>query len=437
MLKLRTMLLTVMMLLVFIVSACSQQVQDDASTSQEKKVPVEIEFWYGLGGKLGEAMQQMIDKFNTSQDEVIVKGVVQGSYSETTQMLQAAIAARKVPAVALSSEREWAKRGLFAPLDEFIAVDSEFNAEDFVSAFLEQGEVDGKQYFLPMFGTTQVLYYRKDMLEKAGISPEQLKTWEGLAEAARKMTVKEGGEVKVYGWQPMWGSGNMIDAALSRGAQYLSEDGKTVMIDSKEWVDTWESFRRWIHDDRIMRIHHGGKGWEYWYRTIDYVMQGRAAGYTGSSGDQGDLDFNIVAAYPQPAWEGHTARPVAGALLAGIPAGAPPEQQEAAYKWLTFFSKTENTAQWSIKTGYIPVRTSALEDAEYKKFSETNPQIKVPLMQAATASSPFIDPTGGKIIDALSIAADKVQIENIPAETALKEAKETAQRELDKILGTN
>jgi multiple sugar transport system substrate-binding protein len=68
-----------------------------------------------------------------------------------------------------------------------------------------------------------------------------------------------------------------------------------------------------------------------------------------------------------------------------------------------------------------------------KAFSEQNPQSKVPLMQAAHASSPFRDPTGGKINDALKIAADKVQISNVPAAEALKEAQKTAQKELDKL----
>jgi multiple sugar transport system substrate-binding protein len=54
-------------------------------------------------------------------------------------------------------------------------------------------------------------------------------------------------------------------------------------------------------------------------------------------------------------------------------------------------------------------------------------------MQASHASAPFQDPTGGKINDALTIAADKVQIENIPAAEALKEAQQTAQAALDKL----
>jgi len=398
------------------------------------KQPVTIEFWYGLGGKLGENMQTLIEKFNASQQEVIVKPVVQADYSETGKKLQAAIASGDVPAAVLSSNVDWARKGYYASIDDLIAANPEFNAADVIPTFLEQGKVEGKQYFLPMYGTTQVMYYSKEALEKNGIKAEELTTWEALGEAAAKMTVKSGGKTTFYGWEPMWGADNMIDATLSKGGSILSEDGKTVTIDSAEWIDTWEQFRKWIHEDQIMRIHYGGQGWEYWYKTIDDVMKGNAAGYTGSSGDQGDLDFEKLAAMEQPGWEGvGEGKPVASAIQAGIPAKASPEQQQAAFKWFSFFMSPENTAFWSMNTGYIAVRQSALEDPAFVEFSAANPQSTIPLKQAAHASEPFQDPTGGKINDALKIAADKVQISNVPAAEALKEAQATAQRELDKL----
>ena len=43
------------------------------------------------------------------------------------------------------------------------------------------------------------------------------------------------------------------------------------------------------------------------------------------------------------------------------------------------------------------------------------------------------NPTGGKILDALSIAADKVELENVPAQEALDEAQKTAQEALDAL----
>ncbi|BBI35477.1 ABC transporter substrate-binding protein [Cohnella abietis] len=404
------------------------------NSAPEVKKPVTIEFWYGLGGKLGDHMKTLINEFNASQQEVIVKGIVQADYTETEQKLQAAIAAGKVPAAVLASNVDWARKGYFAPLDELMAEYPDYNKEDFVQTFMTQGQVDGKQYFVPMYGTTQVMYYRKDLFEKAGIKAEEVKTWEDLAAAAAKMTVKANGKTTVYGWEPMWGYENMVDAVLSKGGRVLSEDGKTVLINTPEWVETWSLFSKWIHEDGIMGIHSGGQGWEYWYKTIDDVMKGQAAGYTGSSGDQGDLDFTQLGAMEQPGWAGvGEGKPVANGIMAGIPAKASPEEQQAAFKWFAFFNNAKNTAFWSMNTGYIAVRQSALNDPDFAAYSEKNPQSKIPLMQAAHGSAPFQDPTGGKITDALKIAADKVQIEKIPAEKALKEAQETAQKALDKM----
>ncbi|PAQ15784.1 ABC transporter substrate-binding protein [Bacillaceae bacterium SAOS 7] len=428
-------MLTVLILLVGSLAACGNK-SKEASESNGNG-PVEIELWYGLGGNLGENMKKKIAAFNESQDEVKVVGVAQGEYQETFQKLQASIASGKAPAVALLSPdmiKGLANKNILASLDEMIKNDADINVDDFVQSFYKQGEVNGQQVALPAYGTTQVLYYREDVFEKAGISPDSLKTWEGLGEVAKKLTKKNGEETVFYGWEPMYGSLNLIDASLSHGGKIFSDDGKEIAFDSKEWIDTWEFFRKAIHEDKTMRIHHGGQGWEYWYKTIDDVMQDRAAGYTGSSGDQGDLDFTKVAAVPQPGWEGHEAKPFAETLMMTIPKNTPKEQQEAAYKWMKFFTSPENTADWSINTGYISVRESATETPVYKEFAEKNPQILVPLEQAKTATPYVIDPTGGKVYDALNKAADQVEIEGISAEKALKEAKVVAQEALDQAL---
>lgn len=409
-----------------------------ASDNTSNGKPVEIEYWYGLGGKLGDNMKALIDKFNQSQSKVHVTGVAQASYDDTFQALQAGIAAKKAPAVALVENiraNTLAQRGVLAPLDTLVANDKSFNPQDFVPSFYKQGQMNGKLYYLPAYATTQVLYYRKDLFAKANIDPDKaFATWESLAEAATKLTQKNGNEVAVYGWEPMWNQNNLIDATLSRGGKFLSEDGKKVTIDSPEWVDTWEFFRKAIFEQKIMRIHSGGQGWQYWYDTIGDVMKGKAAGYTGSSGDQGDLDFSIIAAHIQPGWTGHAPAPEAFSEALAIPAVTAPEQQAAAFELIKFLTSTETSAEWSMKTGYIGVRKSSTESQTFKEFATKNPQALVPFQQAMVSSPEFIDPTGGKILDALSKAADKVEIENVPAATALQQAQKDAQAALDKAL---
>ena len=155
----------------------------------------EIEFWYGLGGILGETMEEIIQSFNDSQDEIEVIGVQQSEYDETKKMIQAAVASGDVPATALMGPadlRQFASRGIIEPLDEYIKADKDFCPEDFVESFMTYCRLDNKIYALPVYGTTQVMYYRKDLFEKAGINPDEaFLSWQNLGEAATKLLVEK------------------------------------------------------------------------------------------------------------------------------------------------------------------------------------------------------------------------------------------------------
>jgi multiple sugar transport system substrate-binding protein len=56
--------------------------------------------------------------------------------------------------------------GQIIPLDDFIAQDPNFHAEDFIqSIYTTYGLYDGKQYTIPYKPDTHIFYYRKDLLE--------------------------------------------------------------------------------------------------------------------------------------------------------------------------------------------------------------------------------------------------------------------------------
>ncbi|MDR2615772.1 MAG: extracellular solute-binding protein, partial [Oscillospiraceae bacterium] len=311
--------------------------------------PVELSFWYAGGKTAAGVLSEIVDDFNLSQESWRISTVTQADYTETYQKLQAGIAGGSAPSLALldpTSATSLAVKGLLEDLAPLIGADSSFDEGDYIEAFTAPGKLpDGTVFALPAYGTTQILYYNIAAFDKAGINPDSIKTWQDLEAAARRMTVKEGGETVFYGWEPMWGVVNLIDASLSNGAKIFSDDGKSVLINSPEWVEVWESFRRWIHEDKIMTIHYGGQGWEYWYKTIDDVLQSKAGGYTGSSGDQADLDFDIVAALEQPGWGANPSAPLAEALLLAIPKNDNDAVVNGAYEFMKFFTSPENQAK--------------------------------------------------------------------------------------------
>lgn len=394
-----------------------------------------VEFWYAGGKTAVGVIQDIVDKYNESQDKYEVKTVTQADYSETYQKLQAAIAGNAAPDLVLldpSAARTLDEKNLLTDLNAYTEKDSTFNKDDLIAAFYNQGtDEDGKQFALPAYGTTQVLYYNVQAFKDAGVDPESIQTWQDLGDAAAK--IKATGKYK-YGWEPMWGPDNMIDAAFSNGASVFSEDGKKVTINSQEWVDVFEQFRKWIHEDKTMAIHSGGQGWEYWYATIDDVIQNKAGGYTGSSGDQADLDFNVVQAMEQPAWSNNTkSQPTATALTMSVLNGSSDAEKQGAYEFLRYFMSVDSQVTWNTSVGYVAVNKQIMEDDTYKAFLEDHPQAAVPFKQAEHASLYPVDPTNGQVYDVLKIAADKVEIDNVSAKEALDEAQKTAQAALDAV----
>jgi multiple sugar transport system substrate-binding protein len=444
--RLPVLAIVVCMLIVSVLAGCGgkgAEKEDGASGAQEASVtaePIELAFWYAGGKTAVNVLSEIVDGFNSSQNSWHVTPVTQGDYTETYQKLQAGIAGGTAPDVALlgvGHATSLAEKGLLENLEPLISVDSNFAREDYLEALFGAGTLsDGTVFALPAYGTTQIFYYNIAAFEKAGIAPDSIKTWQDLEAAAKSMTVKDGGKTTFYGWEPMWGYPNLIDAALSNNAKVFSEDGKTVFINNQEWVDVWSAFGDWLNKDKIMAIHHGGQGWEYWYKTIDDVLQNKAGGYTGSSGDQADLDFSIVAAMEQPGWGSNPSMPSVDTLQLTAPkqSDANPDAVQGVYEFMKFFTTPENQAKWSMNTGYIPVRKSTTEVAEFKAYTDVNPQALVPMSQALHGSVLPIDPTGGKVYDALNVAADKVEIEGISAKDALDEAQKTAQAALDEAL---
>ena len=413
-------------------SSASEEKSEEAVADAEGRT--ELEFWYAGGKTAAGVIQDIVADFNNSQSDYFINAGQQADYDETYQKLQAGIAGNVAPDIALlevEAADSLSKKDLLTDLNQYISADSDFDKDDYLKVYFDQGVDGDKVYALPAYGSTQIMYYNRAVFEKAGVTPDDIKTWQDLAEVSKK--IKDEG-IATYGWEPMWNEDNLIDMSFSNGAKLLSDDGKTVLVNSAEWVDVWESIRTWINDDEIMAVHSGGQGWEYWYNTMDDAVDGTAGGYTGSSGDQADLDFTVVGAMEQPAWDDDSeSAPTARAKQLVSVGVSTDEEKQGSYEFMKFFTNPENQAAWSLATGYVSVRQSAQDIDSYKEYSAAHPEILVPLTQSAHSSVRPIDPTGGEIYDALKIAADKVELEGVSAQEALDEAAETAQKALDKV----
>lgn len=415
-------------------AACGTNESDSGAASDG---PVEIEFWYGLGSVAGETMESIIQDFNNSQDDYNVTSVQQADYATTWQSVQAGLAAGEAPAVFIGGasllQNYGGESGVLADLSDLYESE-DFASDELLEVFVDPVFVEGNPYAVPAYGTTQIIYYNTNVLEEAYVDPDEMfASWENTAEASRTIIDEVGTN---HGHMIMYNQENLIDMALSNGGQILSDDGTEVLINSPEWIEAWDFAREQIHETENMGTISSGQGWEYWYSTIDTVMNGTSSSYTGSSGDRGDLDFSYIDAAPQPGMNGNDPAPTAGGHYMLVPEITSDAEKEAAQAWMSFFSSPEVQAEWSMTIGYVPIRSTVDEVEEYNTFVEENPYANVAFEQSLIASPSFIDPTNGEITDALAIAADRLELQNVPAEEALNEAQEVAQSALDEVIAS-
>lgn len=91
-------------------------------------------------------------------------------------------------------------KGFMAPLTSYFKADGfDGNTDLFPNAVIKY---NGDIYGILDVITPQVLYYNKDIFDKAGVPyPSDNWTWDDLKNAATKLTIKDGGKITQYGFQ--------------------------------------------------------------------------------------------------------------------------------------------------------------------------------------------------------------------------------------------
>ena len=87
------------------------------------------------------------------------------------------------------------KNGWYEDLMNFIKDDPEYDFDDFTVGSIQSTKINGIQTSIPVINECEVLFYRKDLLEAAGLKPPT--TFEEIEQAAAKLTDRKN---EMYGF---------------------------------------------------------------------------------------------------------------------------------------------------------------------------------------------------------------------------------------------
>jgi len=135
----------------------------------------------------------------------------------------------------------WAKQGWLDPLDGLAA---DYNVDDLLPAIRGGLSADGKLYASPFYGESSMVMYRKDLMEKAGLTMPDKPTWDFIKQAADKMTDRANGinGVCLRG-KAGWGENMAFLTAMSNsfGARWFDEKWHP-QFDQPEWKNTLQFY---------------------------------------------------------------------------------------------------------------------------------------------------------------------------------------------------
>ncbi|WP_270181192.1 ABC transporter substrate-binding protein [Alkalihalobacillus sp. CinArs1] len=416
-------LFTFALLFLVVLAGCGSSTTNSGENTNASSGPVEIEFWHAMSGNLGEELEAITKEFNEKHEDINVKLVFMKDYPTITNKFQLALQSKQYPALLQLDDatlQTFASSGHLHELNDSIT-ESNLELDDYVDGFIEAASQDDSIYGLPLNRSVPMLYYRKDIFEQNGIDPSRIETWEGVRSVSNELVEK--GAIDI-GFEPIRYPWFFSGLAWSNGAE-LGDTAEEVSLNSPEAKEALQFWGDMIHKDGVSKVHYGGEGWAYWYDTIGDLSKGKAAMVTGSTADMAAMDENIGAAF-FPKFEGEELRVPIGGSSGVIPKEASDEQKQAAFQFMTYFSKPEVTAQWSKGTGYLPVRYSAKENMQ--EFLSENPNFEVAVDELKYARPTPLFPKWNQVeTEAINKAFDQVFVEGISADKALDDAQKKAE----------
>lgn len=210
---------------------------DQAKGVAEGKATGEITVW-GLGAE-GEKMGELAKGFQEENPDATVKVTVI-PFDAAHDKLATAIAGQQTPDVSVVGTTwlaEFAGTGALDPTPTDL-----IDKGRFFEGIWNTTEVGGTSYGAPWYVETRLIYYRKDLAEKAGVQPPA--NWDELKSFTKALQEKGGAKYGISlqpGGQGSWQT--MVPFAWQQGAELL--DGEQFDFDSEPMtkaLDYYASF---------------------------------------------------------------------------------------------------------------------------------------------------------------------------------------------------
>jgi len=297
-----------------------------------------------------DELDSMVAAFEAENPDVMVE-VESAPFADYFTLLQTQVAGGDAPdAFELNFENfvTFANKGVLANLGPMMAADEGLDTEAYYQKAFDAFSVDGTQYGLPESYSTVLLFYNKGVFDELGLEyPTDDWTWADERAAAEAIAASGddiwGHFAGVHYWE-------FYKAAAQNGCDFFAEDGG-VTVNEAGCVEALQFMIDYVNDGvQPSAAEMGGVS------DGDMFANGELGMITTGiwmfpTFDGAEFDWDVVV-------EPGNAQGGSHFFANGVGVSSTSEKQDAAYRWLRYFTSSDEAAQARVEASWeLPTLT--------------------------------------------------------------------------------
>lgn len=361
-----TAILVTLLSIAMVFTSCSSG--SSSTTSSKEKATIKLSTW--AGADEAKEFQKIIDKLNSKSNEY--KIVQDSSPSDYDTRLTTQLSAKGGPDIFwVSAQRasQLATKGAMLDITDKLKSSKNDAAKtsDYFEEALSPFKSKGKIYGLPWIMQPVIMYYNKDMLDKAGVSyPDGTWNWDKFMDAAKKLTIDSNGKhpgdsgfdksnikqwgTSLNGWPPVqmyiW----------QNGGDVIAKDFSSSPIDTEQAKAGFKYYANLINSDMVPSQQIiKDRGFDTMFRNQQVAL------FMGGAADSLETQVKFKCAVAEvPA--GPTGTKATFGDVSGMGINVNTKNKQAAFD--AFIDLTNAIHQWKV----MPPRKSLATEAKMKEL---------------------------------------------------------------------
>ncbi len=368
--------------------------------------PVEVLFWHALNALNSETLVALTERYNESQSRVHVRIEGQGSYNDAIAKYAQSSAGDR-PNLVMFPEyavQRTIDSGTIIPVGACIEA-SGLDTSAFQQAVLGMYSVSGVQWGMPFNVSNPVLYYNKVVFERAGLDPERPpQNLDELRQFSQQIVDSGAAAYGIALDSDIDGGGGWyLEQWFANAGELYADNGNgrlapatKVLYDGPAGVAMLTFVQRMVLDGLAAYVGDNASGQDNLLKMADPTAAAAMALSTSAAlglvldvvgggliPDVTEADLG-VGPLPGPG-------PVPTALVGGasiyLVDGHGDAETAASWDFLQYLISADVQSEWAATTGYVPMRSDALDIDPLAATYRTDPRFRVAYDQLV------VDPT--------------------------------------------